>query len=642
MFAQVLAMFDEDEDEHGVTGDLDLKRYSKADGSHVPLTVLKNRLRKNLGRFMSAVAVCAVVRVKDPSWVAPMIRAARLLGEWRVVYDSTQSARTRAQQEVDAIGCLAKGGRLLVVGAIDGGVPHRLLGAADMIVDIDRLTVADLAKAIRVSTGGGARGLVEADVVGLDLIDAMAAVRASSTAASCLRRLRAVGGRIVVDPTIADVPLLGDLRGYGEAAAWADRLIADLDRWRKGEIAFSAIQKNIVLSGSPGVGKTTFVRSLARTAGLPLLSSSLGKMFANSAGYLDSIVKEIDGLFAEARAAGPVSIVFLDEIEALPSRTNLDSRNGAWWTPVINHFLTVLDASNSSAASSCIVVAATNFPQKLDPALTRSGRLDRVVHIPLPTEDDLAHIYRQHLGGDLKDEDLSAAAALSLGSTGADVEGRVRSARARARAAGRPMGMSDLMREICPAVQMEPHVLLRTAIHEAGHAVLANDLGRCEVKSIAITGNGEGEVRLTVPTSTIGSIESYRDVVVQLLAGRAAEDVLIGSPSAGAGGAPDSDLARATAIVAGLRLSWGLGGSLVYIAAPGDALEVARRDPSMMRAIDKDLSLLYDTAKDLVRQREKAISAVARRLMQVRAMSGAQFLNVLSLEEREAGRLTNA
>lgn len=109
----------------------------------------------------------------------------------------------------------------------------------------------------------------------------------------------------------------------------------------------------------------------------------MGTLFATTNGYLDGVIKGIDALFASALAAGPSAIVLIDELDGIPSRAGLNDRHASWWTPVINHFLTTLDSSLSGSASRLIVIGATNHPERLDPALIRPGRLDRVIWVDM-------------------------------------------------------------------------------------------------------------------------------------------------------------------------------------------------------------------------------------------------------------------
>src|SRR5690606_1407279 len=138
--------------------------------------------------------------------------------------------------------------------------------------------------------------------------------------------------------------------------------------------------------------KTTFAKSLAKSTGLPLTATSVGEWFSNSAGHLDSVIKEVDRIFQSALSAAP-SILFLDEIDAIPDRRTLDARGRDWWLPVVTHILTKLDGVTSGGVGNLIVMGATNHPERIDPALIRPGRLSKVIEIGLPSPDDLKGIY---------------------------------------------------------------------------------------------------------------------------------------------------------------------------------------------------------------------------------------------------------
>lgn len=637
---------DNDDDADQVTGTLDLSKYAKERGRSLPLAVLKRALGRHFNRFQTAVAVCAVIQVPNSKWTSPIQSAARMLGEWATVFDGSASASYRNTAEAMAIEALAKGGRVLVV-ATGPTVPNSMMAAADIVVDITGLSLADVKRTIRDVTGGRPRDLLEEDVADLDILEATAAIRVGTTAASCIERIRALKNRPSTKGMVVDAPLLSELHGYGAAAAWAERLMSDLDRWRAGEIVFDSIQHNIVLGGPPGVGKTSFVRSLARTAGLPLVVTSMGTLFSTTAGYLDSVTKGIDKVFSDARAAGPCAIVFLDELEAIPNRSLLESQHVAWWTTVVTHFLTVLDGG-STAASNLVVIGATNYPEKLDPALVRPGRLDRVVWIDVPSEADLAKIYRYYLGDDLANEELTAIAGLATGATGAVARGHVIGARSRARSEGRSMTRSDLLDQIFPPLDLPADLAWRAAVHEAGHAVLAAKLQVATVKSISIGGRGSGGEqiggRVTVerPALYIGSAETLRAEALQILGGRAAEEVVLGSASAGAGGADDSDLARVTGIVASMHLSFGLMDTLSYVARAESALVAARQNPVVMRQVEHELQKLFGQAKALVEKERAAITTVAHELMRDRVMSGARLGQILEHASEFPGGVLNA
>lgn len=194
------------------------------------------------------------------------------------------------------------------------------------------------------------------------------------------------------------------LAGYGEAAEWALSLKEDLELWRAGELAWSEMSTRILLSGPPGTGKTLFARALCNTLQVPLVATSVATWL--EPGYLGDALRRMSATFAEAEATKP-AIVFIDEIDGIGRR----ERRSEWdqyWTSIVNRGLELLDGAVK--APGVIVVAATNHPQMIDPALLRSGRLEKHVDIPPPGIAALAGILRHHLGDDL--ETIVASAAL--------------------------------------------------------------------------------------------------------------------------------------------------------------------------------------------------------------------------------------
>jgi ATP-dependent Zn protease len=317
----------------------------------------------------------------------------------------------------------------------------------------------------------------------------------------------------------------------------------------------------------------------------------------------------------------------------------LDSRNRDYWLPVIAHMLTTLDGAISGQTKDLIIVAATNHPEALDPALCRPGRLSRVIHIGLPDEAALAGILRQHLGTDLAGIDLTVAARLAHGCTGADVTGYVKAARAAARAAKRAMGLGDLLDAIAPPDQRAPEHLHRIAVHEAGHAVVAHALQLGQVKSISIVSRGivggfcHVENDGYAPTRAI--LEAY---VVQVLGGRAAEEVVLGEAGTGAGGHESSDLAAATRDVALLRLGLGLGDQLLYRGSGEDVGRVMALDPAVSSAVEADLRRLYSRALDIVRDHRPLVAAIADELLARRHVGGERFLEIVESGPGLGGR----
>ncbi|MCR2888771.1 ATP-binding protein, partial [Escherichia coli] len=150
-------------------------------------------------------------------------------------------------------------------------------------------------------------------------------------------------------------------------------------------------------------GKSSFVRALAKAAGLPLVATSVGAWFTGSDGYLGGVLKAWDAAYANACALAP-SILPIDEADSIPSREKMDDRAREWWTPLCTSILLGFDALNMPGAPEVCIIAATNHGSRLDPALVRPGRLGRVIEIKPPSAAELARIFRQHLDdGELPD-----------------------------------------------------------------------------------------------------------------------------------------------------------------------------------------------------------------------------------------------
>lgn len=195
------------------------------------------------------------------------------------------------------------------------------------------------------------------------------------------------------DPT---APRIETLPGFDAATAWALDLKADLALWRGGHVRWSDLSPKILLAGPPGVGKTTWARALGTSLGLPLLVTSAAKWV--SAGHLGDVLSAMNAAFADACLRSP-SILFLDEVDGLGSRENVTSRNDDFWVSIVNNALTLLDGA--AKTEGVIVVAATNRPSVLDPAITRAGRLEHTIEVTRPSRETLAAIFRHHLGDDL-------------------------------------------------------------------------------------------------------------------------------------------------------------------------------------------------------------------------------------------------
>lgn len=421
---------------------------------------------------------------------------------------------------------------------------------------------------------------------------------------------------------------LDQMHGMDEAVAWGTALARDLAEFRRGCLPWSTVDRGALLFGPPGTGKTTFARALAGTCGVPLICGSLYQWQA--AGHLGDMLKAMRATFNEARAMAP-SILFIDEIDSFGDRASFMHEYRDYSTQVVNGFLEELDGVGGREG--VVVVGACNTPDRMDPAILRSGRLDRAILVPRPNQEALERILRHHLGGDLPNVDLAAAALLALGGTGADCERWVRCARRRARHSSRAMTGDDLLEEIRGTRHARStEEVYRYAIHEAGHAlVLAVERpGALVIASIRETGDAQGGVVSDRRHRGLMTRKEIAGELRMLLGGRAAEEVVFGDVSAGAGGSADSDLARATALAVSALHAYGLDDGedgLLWRGMPTpDALAaMLTARPDLGRRITAMLATAYAEAKDLITIRRKDLDAVAQLLIDRETVGGREI-----------------
>lgn len=580
-------------------------------------------------RIARAKSFALVIEVPSAEWVEPVRSACMTLGNWgATVFARTGASRTedRADRGNDTVARrLADGGRVLGVSqACERYLPSALVGAADGRYRIAMPSNGVVARVIRAATGQRPPAMPPSIAAGLGIWDLCAAIRAGS-ARACVERLAAAAeARSTVDGQVADAVPFPSLRGYGPSHAWGMRLLEELEAWREGRIgSFAAIDRNVVLASDPGLGKSTYVRSLAKSARLPLLVSSVSSWFSQSNGYLDGVVKHIDLTFEEAYSRAP-SILFLDEIDSIPSRASMDGRNSSWWTPVVTHMLLKIDECCAREGAGVCIIGATNHPENLDAALVRPGRLGPVIRISPPAAPELAAIVRQHLGADLPDLDPSVVAELGLGATGAQVVGWVKEARARARAGKRPLEADDLLGAVAPPDARTAGEKMRSALHEAAHAVGAEVLAIAHVERVdlILRETAAGGTSMRTRLGPLPTRDDLERMVTGLLCGRAAETVFLGEASAGSGGDATSDLARATAFVAGIHGSFGLGGGIAYRGPMESVARTLAGDPALRAAVEADLARLLGDAERLVAEYQDVVQAVAEALLERRVLGG--------------------
>ena len=186
------------------------------------------------------------------------------------------------------------------------------------------------------------------------------------------------------------------LAGYGDAQQWALDLKLDLEAFGNKEVGWSDLSSRLLLSGPPGTGKTTFARALCNTLGVPLIATSVARWL--EASNLGDVLAAMNATFEHATRSAPC-ILFIDEIDNIGNRGGSDRPYDDYWSSLVNRVLELLDGT--SKIEGVIVVGATNRPDKIDPALLRSGRLEKHIVIPQPDTAALAKIIAHHLGSDL-------------------------------------------------------------------------------------------------------------------------------------------------------------------------------------------------------------------------------------------------
>ncbi|MGN8094155.1 AAA family ATPase [Methylobacterium sp. 22177] len=620
-----------------VAADLSVSTVLAAAMLHEAMTP-RDRRRLARGRGLAMT-----VAVSTADWIEPVADALHRTNEWREIIKRHGGSRTTDRPEVGNETCanaLGAGRSVLGVStAPERYLPSTLMAAADLRVAIGIPSPLAIRRTIQIVTGRLPKPLADGVAHGLTPMEIASCIRKGSTASACVRRLRAASAskRTDVEVGLEAVPALANCLGYGEAQEWGLRLVSAIEEYRRGERSWSSIEdRNIVLAGDAGVGKTTFARSLAKSAGVPLIATSVSTWFASGGGYLNEIVRAVDAVFARAASMGGPVVILLDECDSIPNRATVDSRYRDYWVPIISHILLALDSAVSGANSRFVVIGATNFPERLDEALVRPGRLNRIVHIPRPDIPAIAGILRQHLGDALPGVDLMPLANIGAGATGAEIAGWAKGARMVARQAGREMVLGDLVDQVAPPETRSPAHLLAVARHEASHCYATEALlvGTVTTVSLVAKGAFAGRTSARLRETQMMSAEDLDGLVISILAGRAA-DGHWGQVTSGSAGSRGSDLAHATSLVAGKHASWCLGQSILYRCDQTDALSLVRADASLRAIVEADLNRLYALAVDLIRANARTIDRLAHRLLERRVLGGDEVRRIIGVPDPE-------
>ena len=434
-----------------------------------------------------------------------------------------------------------------------------------------------------------------------------------------------------------------DVAGADEEKAELQEVVDFLRNPEKFTAIGARIPHGMLLVGPPGTGKTLLARAVAGEADVQFLSIS-GSDFVEM--YVGVGASRVRDLFEQAKKIAP-AIIFIDEIDAVGRKRGSGLGGGHdEKEQTLNQLLVEMDgfAKNDGV----IVMAATNRPDILDPALLRPGRFDRQIYVGAPDSKGREEILKVHARGKRLDDsvNLKTVALATAGFTGADLGNLLNEAAILAAREDRPvLNMNDLneaMMKIMAGPEKKSRVSLKrdlraTAIHEAGHAVAMFNLPTHDpVRQISIIPRGQAlGLTWSMPKedSTHLTRNQMYEQIVSLLGGRVAEALFLGDISTGA----SSDIDRASKLARDMVARYGmcerlgtvsyLGGGEVFIGR--DYQSTKSYSEAFAGTIDEEVKILIDKAykhcMDILKENEGKLMAVVDYLMEHETMSGEQF-----------------
>ena len=449
-----------------------------------------------------------------------------------------------------------------------------------------------------------------------------------------------------------------DVAGADEEKAELQEVVDFLRAPEKYTAIGARIPHGLLLVGPPGTGKTLLARAVAGEADVQFLSIS-GSDFVEM--YVGVGASRVRDLFEQAKKMAP-AIVFIDEIDAVGRKRGTGLGGGHdEKEQTLNQLLVEMDGFGRTEG--VIVLAATNRPDILDPALLRPGRFDRQIQVGRPDVKGREEILKVHAKGKKLDDsvDLSVIARSTAGFTGAGLSNLLNEAAIMAARNNRPvLNMEDIneaMMKIVAGPAKRSHVpsrkdLKTTAIHEAGHAVAMYRLPTHDpVRQISIIPRGSSlGATWYLPkddSSNMTRNEMYEQIV-GLLGGRVAEALYVGDISVGA----SNDIDRATKLAKNMVARYGMCERLGTVSYLDDGEVFIGRDfqntksysEKVAGAIDEEVKALIDKAYDhcrtILQKDGEKLQAVAEYLLANESMTGAQFADLMEGREIEAASAT--
>jgi cell division protease FtsH len=442
-----------------------------------------------------------------------------------------------------------------------------------------------------------------------------------------------------------------DVAGVDEAEQELKEIVEFLQTPKKYTILGGHIPKGVLLVGPPGTGKTLLAKAVAGEAKVPFFSLSGSEFVEMFVGVGAARVRD---LFSQAEAKAPC-IIFIDELDAL-GRARVQSPMGSHEEreQTLNQLLAEMDGFDSHKA--IIIMAATNRPEVLDPALLRPGRFDRQVLVDKPDVKGRQAILRIHTKNVklAANVDLKIVAARTAGFAGADLANLVNEAALLAarkdKIAVEPSDFDEAIDRLIAGLEKKRVMSTKereiVAYHESGHAIVATSIpGMDPVHKISIVQRGFGALGYTMQLPLEDRYLMQRtDLLNQLavlLGGRTAEEIALGEISTGA----QNDLLRATDIARAMVTEWGMSdalGAINYDGHKRSAFLEMQIGPERGayaedtgRLIDSEVKRImtgaHDEARRILAGNRDTLERVTRRLLEIEVMEGAQLREIMGI-----------
>jgi cell division protease FtsH len=430
--------------------------------------------------------------------------------------------------------------------------------------------------------------------------------------------------------------------GIEEVKDEVKEIVDFLKHPKKYEAAGARIPKGVLLTGAPGTGKTLLARAVAGEASVPFFHASGSEFEEMLVGAGASRVRD---LFTKAKKASPC-IIFIDEIDAVAKKRGTVLHSGAG-EQTLNQILVEMDGLEERA--NVIILAATNRPDVLDPAILRPGRFDRTVHVPMPDFKGRREILHVHSKDKRFTEEvnLDSIAKKTIGYSGADLENLLNEAAIMAALENRKTINQEDLSEAYLKVklgrkkkdrELEEEDLKTTAFHEAGHAIVARFTPKSDpVEQISIISRGRsGGATVYLPEKDTKHV--YKDQLLARMrsgvAGRASEELFIGRISTGA----SSDIENVTDMAREMITQYGMSDRLGMVQY-GDEEETKHLGYSYgggrgyseeyAKIIDDEVKQLIDDAyrdaKNILKEHEKETKRLVDMLLEKEVVSGEEF-----------------